>query len=255
MTMSTVWNATKANAVRKLSNPDVATVQLARGFAAGFNAGLSKQLDAFDAAKKLSDMQKIGTGATRTMRVYAAHIDQQRKSVLPNPAGKICEATSNILASLDELITKRLDVARKAANSASMTFGSMRTYWKRAKKKIEEQVKRAGDAVDTAGVKKMLAECDSGLGKELDAFEAAFPDLARMRQSDERIQRIIQHYRNFVIAKREKKADDDQQSNRLAKELQGSLTDVFDGIDTHISGLIKDLAQEANEAFWSATAR
>lgn len=251
MTMSTVWRTAKAKAERQLSVPGIGNAQLARNFVAGFDGGLSKQLDAFDAAKKLSDIQKAGTKATETIRAYLRHITRQRQ-ILPN-AGAVCETMSNILASLEELITKRCDQARKAVHSASMTLGSMRTYWKGAKKKIEEQVKRSADAVDVAGVKRMLAEFDGGLGKELDAFEAAYPDLARMRQSDERIQRIIKHYRSFVIAKKETKPEDKEASSRLAKDLQGSLTDVFDGIDEHISGLIKDLAQEANRTFWSVS--
>jgi hypothetical protein len=43
-------------------------------------------------------------------------------------------------------------------------------------------------------------------------------------------------------------------SNRLAADLQKSLTVLFDGIDKHISGLIADLVETANETFWSASA-
>jgi hypothetical protein len=85
--------------------------------------------------------------AAATIRGYVAHIAEARKKV----SGKA-------------------DKARRAANSASMTFGSMHVYWKTAKKRIEDHVKRAGNAVDIDGMKRTLGEFDSGLGKELDAF-------------------------------------------------------------------------------------
>jgi hypothetical protein len=255
MTMSTVWKATKAKAARELAQAGVGNVQLARDFVAGFDAGLSKQLDAFDAANKLSDMQKTGRKATETMRAYEAHINRERRKLNDRntTAKAVFATTSNVLVSLDEMITKRVKRAIEATNSASMTFTSMRNYWKTAKKHIEEEVKSAGDAVDIAGAKRMLGEFESGLGKELDTFEAAFPDGPRMRQSRERILRIVKYYRDFVIVKKEKKAGDDEHSNRLAKDLQGSLNLVFDGIDTHISALVKDLLEKAKApgTFWS----
>jgi hypothetical protein len=252
MTMSTDWKTTKANAARRLSADGVGNVQLARDFVAGFSAGLSKQLDAFEAARKLADMQKTAAKATATIRVYLRHIALQRKRMPPR-ADEVGRQTSDVLAWLEERITGRVDKACKAANSASMTFGSMHVYWKKAKKTIEDEVKRAGEAVDIVGMKKMLGEFDSGLGKELDAFEAAYPDVARMRQSNERIQRIVKQYRN-AVAKTEKKPGEDGPSARLAADLQKSLTVLFDGIDEHINGLLDGLVTSANNAFWSVPA-
>jgi archaellum component FlaC len=251
MTMSTDWKATKANTVRRLSAAG-ASVQFTRNFIAGFSAGLSKQLDAFEAASTLAGMQKAATKATATIRVYVATITAERKKV-SGAVEKVCEDTANVLNWLEDRITKRVANARTAANSASMTLGSMHVYWKTSKKSIEAQVKRAGNAVDIDGMKKTLSEFDSGLGKELDAFEAAYPDVARMRQSNERIRQIVKRYK-ITVAKTEKKAGEDRVSARLAAELQTSLNDVFDGIEERINALLDDLVTSANNAFWSVSA-
>jgi hypothetical protein len=276
MTMATIWTKAKEDAARRLGAEPIGGDQLARRLLAGFSGGLSKQLDAFEAATKLADMQKTAQPAKRTMNLYGKHLTGMRQTPLSPAAVKVLNRTKEVLVTLEELIDKRVTKLHQAAGNAEMAFGSMRTYWQQVKRKIEADVKASRDKADISGVRSLLADFDGGLGKELQAFEAAFPDLLRMKQSKTRIAVLIQRYRASIEVKQripddkkssrtseehneEDKRDEHQRdgskySDRVQRAHQLRLIAVLKMFQVHIDKLVEQIEKQAADAWLRAPA-
>ncbi len=249
MTMSAIWTRAKDAAARSLAAGGGSNgVQNARVFIAGFSGGLGKRLETFEAQHRLADMQKAGQRAIATIQAYRKHVSQQHQLLTDPVSVTVCETTKNVLTTFEVTITRRITAVHKATGSVAMTLGSMRTYWKTTKKKIEAEVKASQDRVDVAGIKALLSEFDGGLGKALDTFERVFPDVLRMKQSKARLLAIIHGYRKS-IAKIERKPDADSDSYRLEAGLQRTFTVVLDQFEAHVEGVIKQVEHAANDAW------